>query len=355
MKGNEEYGKLTLPKLSQSLVIMTFTIVVLIYFESLLRPLIVAAFIWYLIYDLKKFLSKIKIKGQSLPSWANNFLALLLLILTFAIFFQIISINVEKISKEIPSYNKKLSEFISVVSAKVNDPKVLDYLNNALSKIDFAGIATDLVDSLSSVMSNLIVIIFYIIFMLLEESTAHIKLQNLFPNDAKKLGYAQNLIRKIDKAIETYINSMVLISFLTGAISYIALIILGVDFPILWAFLIFILNFIPYLGSILATLFPAVIAVFQFGNVMYFIYVLAVLMTIQMILGNFVQPKLMGKSLNISPIAVLLAFAFWGSIWGVTGMVLSVPITSIFLIILAQFPETRFISILMSENGEIGE
>ncbi len=353
-KGND-YGKVTLTKVFQSSVIMTITIIVLIYFDSLIKPLIIAAFSWYILYDLKKYLSKIKVNGKSLPGWVNGILAYIILVLVFVVIFQIISINIEDISKQIPSYKEKLAGFLTVVSTKINDPKVLDYLNQALSKIDFASIASDLVNSLTSVVSNLIVIIFYVIFMILEQTAAHRKLRNLFPDNIHRLNHARNLLEKIDKAVQAYINSMILISFLTGAISYIALLILGVDFPMLWAFLIFILNFIPYLGSIFATLLPATIAVFQFGNGMYFIYVLAVLMTIQMILGNFVQPRLMGKSLNISPIAVLLAFAFWGSIWGVTGMILSVPITSIFLIILAQFPETRFIAILMSENGEIGE
>ncbi len=191
--------------------------------------------------------------------------------------------------------------------------------------------------------------------MLLEETAAHKKLEKFFPNQNDQYFKVKGIFLKIDRAVQAYLNSMVIISFLTGALSYIALLIMGVDFPILWAFLIFMLNFIPYLGSFIATLLPASIAVFQYGNGMYFIYVLAVLMTIQMILGNFVQPKLMGKSLNISPIAVLLAFAFWGSIWGVTGMILSVPISSMVLIIMAQFPETRSIAIFMSENGEIGE
>lgn len=186
--------------------------------------------------------------------------------------------------------------------------------------------------------------------MLLEETAAHKKLEKLFPNQNDQYFKVKSTFLKIERAVQAYMNSMVIISFITGALSYIALLILGVDFPILWAFLIFILNFIPYVGSFIATLLPATIAVFQYGNGMYFIYVLAVLMTIQMILGNFVQPKLMGKSLNISPIAVLLAFAFWGSIWGVTGMILSVPISSIVLIIRAQFPETRSIAIFMSEN-----
>ncbi len=355
MKEKYVTPKLTLSQVYQFLIILTFTVVTFIYFATLLKPLVIALFLWYILYDLKKHLSKIKIKGQSLPGWLNSILAYIILFLLFMLIFQIISINIEEISNEIPNYKEKLNGFVTVISTKINDPKILDYAKQAISKVDFASLASDLVNSLTSSVSSLVVIIFYIIFMILEEAATQQKLQNLFAGQANRLNYAKTLFQKIDRAVQAYVNSMILISFLTAVASYIALIILDVDFPMLWAFLIFMLNFIPYLGSIFATLLPATIAVFQFGEPVYFIYVLAVLMSIQMVLGNFVQPKLMGKSLNISPIAVLLAFAFWGSIWGVIGMILSVPITSITLIILAQFPETRFISIIMSENGEIGE
>jgi len=80
-----------------------------------------------------------------------------------------------------------------------------------------------------------------------------------------------------------------------------------------------------------------------------------VLEIIQTILGNFVQPKMMGKSLNISALTVLIALAFWGSIWGIVGMVLSIPTTSIMIIIMAQFPKSRFIAIMLSEKGDLGD
>jgi len=336
-------------------VLIALIIITLIYFDDLLKPLTIALFSWYIVYDLKKYLAKIKIKGKSMPGWLKSTLAYTLLFLLAILIFQIISINIEQISNELPNYKEKLDGFVATISLKINDPKILDYLRQAISKINFAAIASGLVNSLTSVVSSFIVIIFYIIFMLLEETAAHKKLEKFFPNQMGQYLKVKDIFIKIDKAIQSYINSMFIVSFLTGAISYIALLVLGIDFPVLWAFLIFILNFIPYLGSIAATFLPSTIAVFQFGNPMYFIYVLSTLMVIQMILGNLVQPKLMGKSLNISPIAVLLAFAFWGSIWGITGMVLSVPITSVTLIILAQIPETRSIAILMSENGDIGE
>ncbi len=129
--------------------------------------------------------------------------------------------------------------------------------------------------------------------------------------------------------------------------------IIGVDFAFFWAFLIFLLNYIPTIGSLIATFFPATVALLQFGAYTEALLVLIIIGTIQVIVGNVIEPKIMGKSLNISSLVVLLALSFWGTIWGVVGMILSVPITVMLIIVLARFPGTRSVAILLSEDGKI--
>ena len=143
------------------------------------------------------------------------------------------------------------------------------------------------------------------------------------------------------------------VSLLTGALSYVVLVIVGVDFAFLWALLIFALNFIPYVGSIIATILPAVFSILQFGTFWPFVWVFGIIMIIQTVVGNYIEPKVMGKSLNLSPLVVLIALSFWGYVWDLLGMLLSVPITSIMLITFAQFSSTRGIAILLTENGDI--
>lgn len=130
---------------------------------------------------------------------------------------------------------------------------------------------------------------------------------------------------------------------------------IGVDFAIFWAFLIFLLNYIPTIGSLIATAFPAVLTLVQFETFTPFIIVLVAITGIQMVVGNFIEPKMMGNSLKISSLVVLLSLAFWGAIWGVTGMFLCVPITVILMIIFAQFPTSRPIAILLSDDGDIND
>ncbi len=142
---------------------------------------------------------------------------------------------------------------------------------------------------------------------------------------------------------------------MTGAFSYVALLIIGVDAPLFWAFLIFILNFIPTIGSLIATAFPAIFATLQYGDLGPAIWVLIVVGAIQIIVGNFIEPRLVGSSLNISPLVVFLTLALWGLIWGITGMLLSVPITVILIIILSEFPASRPLAILLSQKGNIAK
>ena len=120
-----------------------------------------------------------------------------------------------------------------------------------------------------------------------------------------------------------------------------------------WAFLIFLLNFIPTIGSLIATIFPAAYSLLQFGEFSPALLVLVIVGTIQLVVGNIVEPRVMGSSMNISPLVTILALTFWGMIWGITGMILSIPIMVVLVIIFSQFESTRPIAILLSEKGEI--
>jgi predicted PurR-regulated permease PerM len=163
------------------------------------------------------------------------------------------------------------------------------------------------------------------------------------------------MLDHIDQSISRYISLKTLISLITAVASYVALLLIGVDFPLFWAAVIFLLNFIPTIGSLIATLFPALMALLQFAAFGPFILVLMVVGTIQVLVGNVLEPKLMGSSLNISSLVVLISLAFWGTIWGIVGMILSVPITVMLIIIFSRFDTTRSAAIWLSGNGEVGK
>jgi predicted PurR-regulated permease PerM len=161
------------------------------------------------------------------------------------------------------------------------------------------------------------------------------------------------ILKEVNSAVRTYVVVKTQMSLLTGLISYFILIAFGIDFPILWAFLIFMFNYIPYLGSLIATLLPAIFSIFQFQSFSIFLWVFLAIELVQILVGNVIEPKVMGRTLNLSPLGVLLALAFWGIIWGVLGMIISVPITSIMVIIASRIPSLRFVAVWLSETGDI--
>jgi predicted PurR-regulated permease PerM len=174
-----------------------------------------------------------------------------------------------------------------------------------------------------------------------------------FYGDDTRRTKALTILNKIDYSLGKYVTLKSAISLVTGALSYFALEIIGVDFAFFWAFLIFLLNFIPNIGSLVATLFPALIAGLQFGDLEQPLLVLVSVGAIQLLVGNFLEPRLMGDSLNISSLVVILGLAFWGALWGIVGMFLSVPIMVMLVIILSQFQSTRGVAILLSDKGDI--
>jgi predicted PurR-regulated permease PerM len=162
-----------------------------------------------------------------------------------------------------------------------------------------------------------------------------------------------NNLGSVTDSIRSYLSSKTLISIVTGGISYVILLIMGVDFAFLWGFLVFLLNFIPYIGPLISSLIPAVFAVLAKGDLWQFLWVFAAMEGVQIVLGNFVEPLIMGKGTNLSPITVIISLAFWGMIWGLVGMILAVPITAVMVIIMGQSPSARYLAILMSEKGEL--
>jgi AI-2 transport protein TqsA len=221
-----------------------------------------------------------------------------------------------------------------------------------VDSIEVRPILSGLVNSLSSMLGSIILIVIYIVFLLLEESLFSKKLKILAKQSAGEQDFA-DILQKVNTAISSYVNIKTLISLLTGVMSYIVMLVIGVDFPVLWAFIIFLFNFIPYVGSFVATFLPSIFAVVQFGSLWYFVYVFIAVETVQILVGNYIEPRVMGRSLNLSPLVVMITLTFWGLIWGVLGMILSVPIVSVLTIVLAQFPNSRKIAIMLSETGDI--
>jgi AI-2 transport protein TqsA len=153
---------------------------------------------------------------------------------------------------------------------------------------------------------------------------------------------------EVDRKVRRYIVTKVLTSASTGLITGVILWALGVDLALVFGMMAFLLNFIPSIGSIIATLLPLPIALMQFGFGWQFGLVLLLPGAVQMTIGNGVEPKIMGDSLDLHPITILLTLIFWGLVWGPVGMLLAAPITAVLRIVLARFDTTRPVAELLA-------
>lgn len=338
-------------KIAFSLLVFIGVIVILYVGKNLILPLAIAIMIFYIIKEQKKWLSKISIKGRVMPNWLQSVVAFSFIFLCLLIFGNILYNNIALVTKVIPTYqeniNKLISKFIEFDNLDLT-MATKEWLNG--DKI--SSLIQIAVESVSGVLSNSLLILLYLIFLMLESSKFSQKIKLIYSND----GNYENIrfiIDNINDSMSRYITLKTITSMSTGLLSYFVLLMLGIDFAFFWAFLIFVLNYIPTIGSLIATLFPAVIALLQFGTLLNPAIVLVSIGTIQFFVGNVFEPRLMGNTLNVSPLVVLLSLAFWGTIWGVTGMILSVPITIMIIISFSQFESTKWIAILLSENGHI--
>ncbi len=327
------------------------TVLVLIYAQTIIVPFILAILFWFIIRVIKKLLLRIKFVSK-IPNWIITIFSTLLLLSFLVLIVSMVTKNINQLSDALPVYEKNVNSMTEQINEAFNID-LFEFIGEYAKDLNFGNMLSSLFSALTGIFGNAFMILLYLLFLLLEESTFNRKLKNMYP-DPDRLAQIQALVAKIDTSITSYISLKSLSSLMTGLLSYFALLFIGVDAPLFWAFLIFILNFIPTIGSLIATAFPVVFSMLQFGEFTPVFLVLGIVGAIQIIVGNLIEPRLMGNSLNISPLVVFLTLALWGFIWGVTGMLLSVPITVILIIILSGFPSTRPLAILLSQKGKIG-
>lgn len=343
-----------LKKVAYWMIILAGAVFGLVYFRSFLEPIVLALLVWYLIRTTRKYIAKLTIRGKALPHWLQRVVAFILTLSCIYGIYQIISVNISLIAENSDAYDDNLRLFLDQMHEFSLRYDFLPNIEETIEKIDYQSILSTVIGSVSVALGNFTLVVVYLIFFLIEENYLNKKLENMFKQQSSRKSVSE-IVDRISKAINKYFTVKTEVSLITGLISYILLLILGVDFPVLWAFIIFVLNYIPYIGSLVATLLPAIFSIFQFASFWPFVYVLVTVELVQIFIGNYVEPKLMGRTLNLSPLAVVIALSFWGSIWGVLGMVLSVPLISILVIVSAQFPSTRGLAVLLSENGNISQ
>ena len=313
--------------------------------------ILMSFFIFLLVLPLVTALEKAKF-----PSWLATIIAVLVIIVVVLFFVWFVFFSVDMLIQKIPSYASRINDLDVILKNMarrwVDIPDGESFLS--FLKIDWVGsIIMPTLRSVSSsaigILSNVLIIILMTVFLLGERHMVIPKMMNFISaRDEDKISIIWD---RIVKQVSRYISIKVFISIVTGGIFYVIAIIIGLDFALLWGVMAVVLNFIPTIGSIIITALMILMAVIQFApSIGPILFVAIGTILTQNIIGNFLDPRLSGNSLNLSPFVILAALGVFGFVWGVVGMFLAVPLLSVLQIICANIDAARPLAMLISSG-----
>jgi AI-2 transport protein TqsA len=261
--------------------------------------------------------------------------------------------NVSAVIAAAPNYERRLQILINE-GARLISVEQAPTIGELFDRISLADTLSSIATAAASVVSVAGIVVVYAGFLFVEQVRFRRKLAIVLGAGGNQ-ERVQAVLDQIDHDIRVYIRIKTTLAAITSALAYSVMASVGVDFAAFWAVMVFFFYYIPTVGSILAIVAPAMLTLVQFDDLTPFLIVLLVFGTIQVVTANVVEPAIMGSTLNLSPLVVIVSLMVWGTIWGVVGMFLCVPITVVSLIVLAQFETTRPIAVLLSSDGRIPE
>jgi len=322
--------------------------------RPILLPVFLALFLTLVLDPPVSFLHRHKF-----PLWLSVLLTLIFVFSFLYLLGWMLYASVQGFVRELPVYQAQFIQslqglnesLIRLFGDRINlsDLKNIDWLST-LGDFSLAGKIFSSLGSFLGFIFQALMVFLLIAYMLLARQDMNQKISSLFP-----AGQAEQLtaiIRTVTTQVQKYLNAKTIVSLFTGLSALIVFLTFGLDFAILWAFIVFLLNFIPNIGSIVASILPVLFSLLQFGSLTIALWIMVLMIVVQLVWGNIVEPKMLGSSMNLSPLMVILGLMFWGYIWGIAGMILAVPIIAAATIITENIPALRFISVFLRGSND---
>ncbi|MEI7501014.1 MAG: AI-2E family transporter [Bacteroidota bacterium] len=316
-----------------------------IYAKSIITPILLALFISIICAQPISWLEK-----KRVPKWLALIIVIVGMIIIFSGFAFLIggtlssfSGNVSKYESTLATISNSFIQYLNEIGLTIPHDQVSDLFQPAKILTFTAGIVNELLN----MMGSTFLIFLIILFILMEFGSFSVKAKAILSGSDESLSY----LSTITQNLRHYLAIKTMICLLIGIFIYLALLIIGVDYPLLWALIAGLMNYIPNIGSIIAAVPAVLFALVQFG-LSGALWTLGSFLVINNVLGNFVEPRIMGKGLGLSTLVVFLSLLFWGLILGTVGMFLSVPLTMTIKIILEQNEKTRWLAILLGTPAE---
>ncbi|WOI52923.1 AI-2E family transporter [Parvularcula sp. LCG005] len=358
--------------------------------QGVLVPLVTAIFLAFLIMSVKGAIERIPVIGRRLPNPLRYILSFGVIALTVVVLALIVRDNIGAVLDKAPEYQQRFKDLAATMVERAEGLPLIpeDALEAAASIIEgfgsgimadetalapeaanaadelrraafsFArGAVASITGSVGSLIGALVTTFLYTAFLLIEQGRFIKKLNLIWLSDNKAQHHqAEHVLNDIGRLVGKYISIKTFIALIVASISFVIMTWRQTDFAGFWALLIFAFGFVPIVGAILAIALPTILTLVQpdHGGFVSALITLILLTGAEQTVSSFIEPRLLGRSLNLSPLIILLSLATWGTLWGFPGMLLCVPMTVAALIILSQFEATRPIAIMLSDNGKIG-
>jgi predicted PurR-regulated permease PerM len=322
--------------------------------RPILLPVLAAVIAVYILSAAVAWLAKRPVLRHA-PGWMLRLMVLVGFTVAIVLLGVILATSFARVVAALPRYEHNIAALVPRVAGLLgiaDEPSWATLRDTLVGWMDTSRWLPPLLNSVKGFGGTLFFVVLYASFLFTERLQFAHKFR-LATGSSAQSERAFDLLDRINERVGDYLLVKTLINLVLGALSFVILWAIGIEFALFWALLIAVLNYIPYFGSLLGVLFPVLLSLAQFGSLATAGFVLVTLTVVQVYVGAILEPRMMGRAFNLSPLVVLLALAFWGALWGVPGAILAVPLTSSLVIVLAEIGATRPAAIMLSANGRV--
>ena len=323
--------------------------------QDIFIPIIFSVLVGFVIIGMSRMLAKVPVLGPRLSIQVRYIVAALIMAVGLVSVVWLLFANVGRAVALAPQYQDSLLNSIQNLAVTLgleSEPSWKSLRQQFLAQVSIQRLVGGTLGSVLSIVATLIVVFLYVAFLLVEQRSFAAKIKNI-SDDPGQVAFIRQMITNVNGKIGTYLALKTLLSVVLGILSWAIMAFFGMEFAVFWGVLIALLNYVPYIGSFLSVFLPAVFAILQFGNLNSVLAVMVPLSIVQFANGNFLDPYLMGNSLNLSPFVILVSLTVWSALWGIPGAFLAVPMTAVMVMIFAEFPGTRPFAVLLSRKGDV--
>jgi predicted PurR-regulated permease PerM len=320
-------------------------------------PIVSSILVVYFIVGVSRMTSRLPVVGRAVPEGVHYLIATLVIGYLLVELVAIFTANLAALAARAPAFQSAIIDLVQRVAGQFGVEYVVTWetlRRDALGDFNIQRTIRSGISSAASIVAGLFLVLLNVVFMMLERRSFQQKLVRLSPDPART-DRLLAVVGEVNDRVGRYLGVKTLINIALGLLSYGVMWAAGLEFAAFWAILIGLFNYVPYIGSIVGVAFPVAMAIVQFPEAEPVILMAIALIAAQILMGNVVEPMVMGASLNLSPYVILVSLTAWSALWGVSGAIVSVPITAVLLAVLSAFPGARWIAVLLSKDGEIDE